>query len=106
MEILYTQNQSFKWKYELTYDHIVSGGIKSNLSNVSTSFNDVYMTQSGYGLNANVQLRYKNRYLISLFYETWSLNLSDVVYAAPGAPFSEPANQSRMLGLRFGYDFY
>jgi len=106
MEILLNSNNIYKWEFELTYDHIVAGGIKSNLSNVSSSFDDVYMTQTGYGINTNLQMRYKNRYLFSFYYETWNLNLSDVVYAAPSAPFREPANKATSIGFRFGYDFY
>lgn len=105
-DILYNSDPVFKWKYEATFDYIISGGIKSNLSNVASKYSDVFMPQTGYGLNTNIQLRYRNRYIFSFFYETWTMDISESVVAAPGEPFHEPANKATSLGLRFGYDFY
>ena len=105
-EIFLQDDNVYKWKFELGYDYVVSGGIKSNLSEVRSSFSDVVMSQTGYGLNMNVQLRYLGRYSGTFFYETWNLDVSDVVYASPSDPFREPANKSTAIGFKFGYDFY
>jgi hypothetical protein len=105
IEITDDSNSNYRWKYSLTYNYVAAGGIKSNLSEVSSRYSDVYMPQTGYGTDFSVQLRYQIRYVIGAFYETWNLNISDEV-ATGGDVFHEPANQSRVIGLRFGFDFY
>jgi hypothetical protein len=105
MEILDDSNSNFRFKYGIAYDYVVWGGIKSNLSEANSRFDDVYMSQTGYGIDLNAELRYQTRYVFGLFYQTWNLNISDEVISG-GAPFHEPANNSRTIGLKFGYDFY
>ena len=98
-------SSAMKIKIELEYDYIFYGGIKSNISEAISTFEDVYHNQTGYGLGVNASLRFKQKYSIGAFFETWNLNRSEVV--TQGAiDFIEPENTGQSIGLRFGYDLY
>jgi hypothetical protein len=92
-----------KLNFLAEYDMIVSGGIKSNLSEVDTTYSDVYMTQTGGGLIIKTGYE-ENQFEVNLFYESWSLNESSPVTTG-GSTFIEPKNQSQSFGLQLGMDF-
>lgn len=82
------------------YDAVVSGGLRSNLSEVDTDYSDVYMSQTGNGLIVKAGYEW-DQFKISAFYETWSLNESAPVTTG-GSTFVEPKNQSQSFGLQLG----
>ena len=90
--------------FELEYDYVFYGGIRSNLSQVSSSFEDVYMHQSGYGINLNFGAVIAGMLQTSLYYQTWNLNESDSVVSG-GLQFVEPKNNSTSIGVKLGYKF-
>jgi hypothetical protein len=91
-----------KLNFLVEYDVVVSGGIRSNLSEVDPDYSDVYMSQTGNGLILKAGYDWK-QFKISAFYETWRLNESAPV-STGGATFIEPANQSQSIGLQLGLD--
>ena len=91
------QNQA-KLNFLAEYDVVVSGGIKSNLSEVDVKYSDVYMAQTGGGIILKAGYEW-NQFKISAFYETWSLNESEPVTTG-GDTFVEPKNQSQSFGLQ------
>lgn len=92
-------------KIELEYDYIFYGGIKSNISEADPSFEDVYHTQTGNGLNLNGWIRYNQKYSFGAFFETWTLNETEMLFQGSNG-FQEPANTGQAIGLRVGYDLY
>lgn len=91
-----------KLNFFAEYDMVVSGGIKSNLSEVDTTFSDVYMAQTGGGFILKLGYDW-NQFKLSAFYESWSLNESSPVDSG-GSTFIEPKNQSQSFGLQLGMD--
>lgn len=91
-----------KLNFLAEYDVIVSGGMKSNLSEVDTKYSDVYMAQTGGGLVLKAGYDW-NQFKISAVYESWSLNESSPVTTG-GSTFVEPKNESQSFGLQLGMD--
>jgi hypothetical protein len=91
-----------KLNFLVEYDVVVSGGIKSNLSEVDTDYSDVYMAQTGNGLIFKVGYDWA-QFKMSAFYETWSLNESSPVTTG-GSTFVEPKNESQSFGLQLGIE--
>lgn len=91
-----------KLNFLAEYDVIVSGGIKSNLSEVSSAYSDVYMAQTGNGLVLKAGYDWA-QFKVSAFYEVWSLNESSPVDTG-GATFLEPKNESQSFGLQLGIE--
>ena len=93
------QNQA-KLNFLAEYDVVVSGGIKSNLSEIDVDYSDVYMTQTGGGFILKAAYEW-SQFKVSGFYETWSLNESAPVTTG-GSTFIEPKNESQSFGLQLG----
>ncbi len=90
---------------ELEYDHTLSGVLKSGLSEVSATLNDITSNQKGgYGLVLSGGMNINENLMTSLIYEGWYANDSDVM-ASGGQNFREPANNSQAFGVRLGYLF-
>lgn len=89
---------------DMEYDAIVFGQIKSDLSQVSSSFEDLTLNQRGYGLVISAGYRYNPEWDVRLLYERWDLERSDDA-TTNGQTFHEPANHSDSYGLRVGYSF-
>ena len=88
---------------EVQYDYIIFGGLRSNLSEASSAFTDIAHKQSGYGLSYNAGYEMDN-WLMSLYFESWNLNESDVVESS-GFFFVEPSNKSESFGTKVGFKF-
>lgn len=91
-------------KFNLEYDSIFSGGLRSNLSEVDSSYTDVYKPQNGYGLIFSTSYDWSD-YRITAFYESWSLNESAPVQSG-GDTFIEPKNQSQSFGLQLAMQIF
>ncbi len=90
---------------ELEYDYTIYGVIKSGLSEVSNTLNDVTSNQKGgYGLVISGGVNLTENLMTALIYESWNANDSDIM-ASGGQNFREPANLSQAIGLRVGYTF-
>lgn len=88
----------------LDYEPIVFGQMKSNMSEVSSSFADITSTQTGYGATMTLSYFFGKQWLLSAYYELWDLNKSNTV-VSNGASFTEPKNQANSAGMRLGYTF-
>ncbi len=96
---------NMKLQFDLAYSFIVYGGIKSNLSEVSSQYSDIYLSQTGNGLNFSANLIMQKAYKVGLYYESWNLNESGFGTTG-GLTVVEPKNNSASYGVRFGYDFF
>ena len=91
--------------FELEYDYTIYGVMKSGLSEVSSTLNDITSTQKGgYGLVVSGGVNFSENFVAALIFESWNANDSDVK-ASGGQNFREPANSSQAFGLRLGYLF-
>ena len=97
-------SKDMKFYLASEFDLILSGGIRSNLSEVDPNFSDVYMTQSGNGLILKTGAEFRS-IRVNLIYETWTLNESNQVESG-GSTFVEPKNSSQSLGVQLSYDFF
>ena len=90
---------------ELEYDYTIYGVMKSGLSEVSSTLNDIISNQKGgYGLVVSGGIALGENLTTALIYESWNANDSDIM-ASGGQNFREPANSSQAFGLRVGYSF-
>ena len=102
-----TQLQSsVKLSVEFEYDHILNGAIRSDLSNVSSQYEDIYLEQSGNGISFNLMLSHKNQYQYGFLYETWNLEKTNTASTSNLTGLYEPKNNSKSIALKFGYNFY
>lgn len=91
--------------FELEYDYTFYGVVKSNLSEVSSTLNDVTSNQKGgYGLVATAGIQINESLNAYVVYESWNANDSDVMESG-GQSFIEPANNSQSYGIKLGYMF-
>lgn len=89
---------------DLEYDAIVSGQMKSGLSEIDSSLSDITHKQTGYGYALDIGYVVSKKWILSAFYEAWVLNRSDVVQTN-GLFFVEPENRSNSFGVKIGLDF-
>ena len=89
-----------KLMFELEYDQIIYGQIKSNLSEARSDLSDLTHNQSGYGLQMSAGYQITPEWRTYLTYEIWELNETDRIDT-----FYEPKNNSHSYGLRLGYLF-
>lgn len=90
---------------EVEYDYTIYGVMKSSLSEVSSTLNDITSNQKGgYGLVISGGVNLSENLITALIYESWNANDSDIM-ASGGQNFREPANSSQAMGLRVGYAF-
>ena len=90
---------------EFEYDYTIYGVMKSALSEVSSTLNDITSNQKGgYGLVISGGVNLTEHLMTALIYESWNANDSDIM-ASGGQNFREPANSSQAFGLRVGYTF-
>lgn len=90
---------------ELEYDYTIYGVMKSGLSEVSSTLNDITSNQKGgYGLVISGGVNLTENIVTTLIFESWNANDSDVMVSG-GLPRREPANSSQAFGLRVGYLF-
>jgi hypothetical protein len=94
--------KNYKLYFASEFDFLLSGGLKSNLSEVDSKYADVYMDQKGNGLILKAGFEYKTLRL-NLVYETWNLDESGVVESG-GDQFVEPKNSSNSLGIQINFD--
>lgn len=100
-----TETKAYNLFFEFEYDYTIYGVMRSALSEVSSTLNDVTSNQKGgYGLVLTAGLEFKKHMTGMIFYETWNANDSDIM-ASGGQNFREPANNSQSLGVKFGYRF-
>lgn len=90
--------------FEVEYDQIVMGQIKSDLSQVSTAFEDLTLKQTGYGLVVKAGYQFTPELSMDVVYERWDLNKSDSA-TTNNQTFHEPKNHSDSYGVRIGYSF-
>lgn len=94
-----------KLLFDFEYDFTVYGNVKSNLSEVSSTLNDLTSNQTGgHGLVFSAGMQVNERIYAYLMYESWNANDSDIEISG-GQYFQEPANNSQSIGLRLGYFF-
>lgn len=90
---------------EMEYDYTIYGVMKSALSEVSSTLNDIVSNQKGgYGLVISGGVNLTDNLMTALIYESWNANDSDIM-ASGGQNFREPANSSQAIGMRLGYTF-
>lgn len=94
-----------KLTFGIEYDVNFYGNVKSNLSEVSSTLNDISSNQQGgYGLELTAGIKINKKLNTSFIYESWNANDSDISVSG-GKSFREPANFSQSYGLRLGYLF-
>ena len=90
---------------EVEYDYTIYGVVKSALSEVSSTLNDITFNQNGgFGLVVSAGVNLAENLISAVVFESWNANDSDVM-ASGGQSFREPANSSQAFGLRLGYFF-
>lgn len=97
--------------FDLTYQHIVYGGIDSKLTETGiTGIEDVYLKQTGHGLELEARLIYAKTYHISAYFEGWYMGDSETVTMKTNAAgidtVQEPANSAVSYGIKLGYDLF
>lgn len=91
--------------FELEYDYTFYGTVKSNLSEVSSTLNDITSNQrGGYGIVTTAGIKINESFNAYIVYESWNANDSDVMESG-GQSFIEPANNSQSYGIKLGYLF-
>lgn len=98
-------NNELKLQFDFYYSLIIYGGIKSNLSEVSSQYGDIYLSQTGNALNFAASLIYKKDYKLGLYYEGWNLNESGIGTTGD-LSVVEPKNHSVSYGVKLGYNFF
>ncbi len=99
-------NSNYEVNSNLMYQHIIYGGINSKLSEVNSTADDIYLKQTGRGIEIEVGLTYQKKYHVSGYYESWSLDASETANSNVFGLLLEPANSAISYGLKLGYDFY
>lgn len=97
--------------FDLTYQHIVYGGIDSKLTETGiTGIEDVYLKQTGHGLEIEAGLVYQKTYHISAYFEGWYMGDSETVTMKTNSAgidtVQEPANSAISYGIKLGYDLF
>lgn len=92
------------WQLEIEYDHIVMGQIKSDLSQARPNYDDLTLSQTGYGLAVKVGYQFTAEWSVEAIYERWDLQESESG-TTNNETFREPKNHSDSYGLRIGYSF-
>ncbi len=95
---------------ELEYDLIVYGNIKSNLSEVKSSYANLSHSQSGHGLLLTAGYQLNNSWSLRGIFESWDLDETSKLHFgwnSSGNPLfgEEPENSSQSYGIRLGYLF-
>lgn len=90
--------------FEVEYDQIVSGQIKSDLSQANPSYDDLTLRQTGYGLVVKLGYQFTAEWGVEAVYERWDLQESESA-TTNNQTFREPKNHSDSYGLRIGYTF-
>ncbi|MGZ3724420.1 MAG: hypothetical protein ACXWQQ_01390 [Pseudobdellovibrio sp.] len=96
---------SMKMQFDFAYSFVFYGGIKSNLSEVSSQYSDIYSNQNGTAINAGASIVFSKAYKLGFYYEQWDLNESNMSTTG-GLTVVEPKNNSKSFGARFGYNFF
>lgn len=93
--------------FDLTYQHIVYGGINSKLSETGIAgLDDIYLKQTGHGLELEVGAVFNKVYHASAYYEGWYMDESETVNTTVKGPLHEPANSAISYGVKLGYDLF
>ena len=107
---------NWSWGLNLEYDLLLSGEVKSHLSDVHPAFDDVENDQDfgdGYGVGFSVMINRKisDRFGLSFepYIKYWDIDRSNVSYWTvqdiPVASGIEPANETTAIGLRVYFTF-
>lgn len=104
-------NSDMQMNFDLTYQQIIYGGIDSKLTETGvTGLQDVYLKQTGHGLELEAGIVYAKAYHISAYFEGWYLDESDTVDVPPNSlgidTVHEPANTAISYGIKLGYDLF
>lgn len=95
--------------FDLEYQHVLQGSIKSFLSELNSSNEDVVLNQTGSGLELNAGIVYNRVFHILAYYDSWNLNESGRIetnlFGSPTILY-EPANTAVQYGIKIGYDFF
>jgi hypothetical protein len=94
-----------KFQFELEYDLVFYGSVKSNLSEAISTLPDIESKQSGGGgLILTSGYRFNDEFIVHAFYENW--NMPDSASVIVGTlKFTEPENKSQSFGFRLGFLF-
>ena len=94
---------------EAEYDQVVWAQIKSNLSEAVSSYPDLTLAQTGYGMVLAAGYKFNPDWMLQVLYEKWHLNESEssgpVTTSQGTVTFNEPENDATSFGLRLGYLF-
>ena len=93
-----------KFSFELEYDLIVYGNLRSNLSEALNNYSDLTHSQKGYGLVITAGYRINPTWSVFSAYELWDLEESEPV-ASGESLFVEPKNNSQSFEFKVGYSF-
>lgn len=91
-----------KFKFEIEYDLIGYGTIMSNLSEASSTYQDLTLNQKGYGLLLSASYDFSSDWSIKGLYELWFLDTSNSMTSG-GKTFYEPQNSSQSISVGVGY---
>jgi hypothetical protein len=94
-----------KFQFELEYDLVVYGSVKSNLSEAISTLPDIESKQTGgSGLVLSGGYRFNDEFILYAFYEAWNMPDSASVIVG-NTKFTEPENKAQSYGIRLGYLF-
>jgi hypothetical protein len=104
-------NSEMQIKFDFTYQHIIYGGIDSKLTETGISgIEDVYLKQTGHGLELEAKLILAKTYHISAYFEGWYMGDSETLTLPTNAAgidtVQEPANSAISYGIKLGYDLF
>jgi hypothetical protein len=91
-------------EFQVGYEHVVYGSMKSNLSEVNSNFEDIVHGQDkGYGLSAGANWKTSD-WIYGGYYEIWSLERSNAI-EVNSTSFVEPESKTDMFVIKVGYLF-
>ncbi len=99
--------------FDFEYDVLISGSMKSNLSEVNKTFRDIRLKQSaGSGFKITLTRQFDilaaQPLLATIYFENWTFDASNrevILINNQPSDFIEPKNFSQMLGLQLGLLF-